>query len=476
MTSSTSASSPATAADANIAATLAGFVANLRADAIPPEVLERARYLMLDAVGIAHASTHYDFAHRALSAMSELSEGIGDTPVIGLAARLQRRDAMLLNGLLIHGLDYDDTHARGVIHATASCFPCALGTAAHAGADGLDLLTAYVAGMEVATRLAAVARGGFHQVGFHPTGLVGAFACALIAGRVFGLNAGQLAMAQGIALSVASGSMEFLQDGAWTKRMHPGWAGVAGLTAATMARHGFVGPRAAYEGRFGLFNSYLGPLAQDCDLSLATADLGKVWEVDQVAVKPIPACHFTHACADAAAVIREQHGITPADIRSVRALVPQEVVKTVCEPVATKKNPQNSYDAQFSIPYTVATALSKGRFSLDDLEDAALRDEQVLALAQKVDYAIDPDSPFPKYYSGEVIVTTHDGRELRHREEINRGAADRPISNEEIERKFMENMALVVAPGRAEQVRELVLSAGRGSDARTIQEGLASRA
>lgn len=159
----------------------------------------------------------------------------------------------------------------------------------------------------------------------------------------------------------------------------------------------------------------------------------------------------------------------------MRALVPQEVVKTVCEPVATKKSPQNSYDAQFSIPYTVATALTRGRFSLADLEDAALRDEQVLALAQKVDYAIDPNSPFPKYYSGEVIVTTHDGRELRHREQINRGAADRPISNQEIGRKFMENMALVVAPGRAEQVRELVLSIGRGSDACAIQEGLASR-
>ena len=474
MTTSTSSSS-ANSAGPNIADTLSAFVANLQADAIPPEVLERARYLILDAVGIAHASTHYDFAHRSLSAMSELSEGIGDTPVIGLASRLQRRDAMLMNGILVHGLDYDDTHVQGVIHATASCFPCALGTAAQTGADGLELLTAYVAGMEAATRLASVARGGFHQVGFHPTGLVGTFACTLLAGRLFGLNAGQLSMAQGIALSVAAGSMEFLQDGAWTKRMHPGWAGVAGVTAATMARHGFVGPSAVYEGRFGLFNSYLGPLAQDCDLSLATANLGDVWEVGQVSVKPIPACHFTHACADAAATIRQQHGITLADIRSVRALVPQEVVKTVCEPVATKKRPQNSYDAQFSIPYIVATALTKGRFSLDDLEEPALRDEQVLALAQKVDYEVDPDSPFPKYYSGQVIVTTHDGRELRHREQINRGAADRPISNQEIEGKFMENMALAVAPDRAAQVHELVLSMGRGSDVRAIQEGLASR-
>jgi 2-methylcitrate dehydratase PrpD len=184
--------------------------------------------------------------------MTELSAGAGNTPVIGVATKLSMRDAMLMNGILIHGLDYDDTHAAGVIHATASTFPCALGSAAQTGLDGEALLTAYVAGMEVGTRLASVAKGGFHQVGFHPTGLIGAFACTLVAGRLFGLNAAQMAMAQGIALSVGSGSMEFLQDGAWTKRMHPGWAGVAGVTAATLARHGFKGPRATYEGRFGV--------------------------------------------------------------------------------------------------------------------------------------------------------------------------------------------------------------------------------
>ncbi len=458
-----------------IAATLAAFVANLRPQQVPETVLERARHLILDAVGIAHASTHYDFAHRSLSAMTELSGGAGATPVIGLSTRLTPRDAMLMNGILIHGLDYDDTHAAGVIHATASTFPSALGCAALADVDGEALLTAYVAGMEVGARLASVARGGFHQVGFHPTGLIGAFACALVSGRLLGLNAAQLAMAQGIALSMGSGSLEFLQDGAWTKRMHPGWAAVAGMTAATMARHGFKGPDRPYEGRFGVFNSYLGPLAQDCDLALATNGLGEVWELSRVTVKPLPACHFTHACADAAAILRERHGLRPADIRSVRALVPAEVVKTVCEPVATKKRPQNSYDAQFSIPYAVATALAKGRFGLAELDDTALRDEQVLALAAKVEYEIDPDSPFPASYSGEVVATLNDGRELGHREHINRGGAERPISNAEVESKFFDNMQLVAAPARAAHVRDLVLSIGRDGSAASLQLGLAAR-
>lgn len=457
-----------------IADALAGFAAVLRPNDIPEAVRERARHLILDAVGIAHASTHYDFAHRSLSAAQELSGGGGTTPVIALAARLAPRDAMLMNGLLIHGLDYDDTHAAGVIHATASTFPCALGTAALAGADGEALLAAYVAGMEVGARLASVAKGGFHQVGFHPTGLVGAFACTLVAGRLLGLNAAQLASAQGIALSMGSGSLEFLQDGAWTKRMHPGWAAGAGLTAATMARHGFVGPKHAYEGRFGLFNSHLGPLARDGDLGLATAGLGEVWELAKVNVKPLPACHFTHACADAAAILRERHGLRPQQIRSVRALVPAEVVKTVCEPVATKKRPQNSYDAQFSIPYIVATALIRGRFGLAELDESALRDEATLALAAKVEYQVDPDSPFPKYYSGEVIVMLDDGRELRHREHVNRGGEERPITNAEVVRKYDENMALVASPTRAAQVRERVLAIGKGCAAAELQAGLAA--
>ena len=158
----------AAAQGATIAATLAAFAESLRPEAIPPAVLERAKYLILDAVGIAHASTRYEFAHRSLSAATELAAGMGDTPVIGLSARLQLRDAMLMNGILVHGLDYDDTHVQGVIHSTAACFPAALGVAAHAGLSGGDLLTAYVVGMEAGTRLGSVARGGFHQIGFHP--------------------------------------------------------------------------------------------------------------------------------------------------------------------------------------------------------------------------------------------------------------------------------------------------------------------
>jgi 2-methylcitrate dehydratase PrpD len=456
-----------------VAEELSEFALELTYDSIPAAVRERAKHLILDSVGIALASTKYPFASVSLSALQEL--GTGKSPIIGIGRRLALRDAVLMNGILIHGLDFDDTHSRGVIHATASSFPCALALADRDDKDGKILLSAYVAAMEVATRLGAVAKGGFHQVGFHPTGLVGAFGCTLAAARILDLDPDRATMAQGIVLSMASGSLEFLEDGAWTKRMHPGWAGVAGITAATLAKHGFVGPRGAYDGRFGLYASHLGKQFEQAALGLATENLGRSWQIDEVAVKPIPACHFTHAAADAAAVLHREHGLSTKQIRRVRVLVPQEVVKTVCEPVANKRNPANSYDAQFSIPYIVATGLLKGRFTLAELEDQALNDPAVLTLASRVDYEIDPTSTFPRHYTGEVVVETEDGRTLRHREGVNRGCADRPLSNEEVITKFLDNADRAVPRKVAERIRDTVLNLDH-QNTRALADALCAKA
>ena len=448
---------------------LARFALGLSYEQIPAAVVARAKHLILDSVGIALASTKYPFAAVSLAAMEEL--GSGTSPVIGIGRRLGLRDAVLMNGILVHGLDFDDTHSRGVIHGTSSSFPCALALTDRNDNDGKALLVAYVAAMEVATRLGAVAKGGFHQVGFHPTGLIGAFGCTLAAARILGLDAGQATMAQGITLSMASGSLEFLEDGSWTKRMHPGWAGVVGITAATLAKHGFVGPRGAYDGRFGLYASHLGKYFEHADFDLATENLGRSWQINEVAVKPIPACHFTHAAADAAAMLRKEHCLAANDIRRVRVRVPQEVVKTVCEPVANKRNPANSYDAQFSIPYIVATALTKGRFTLVELEDDALNDEAVLDLASRVDYEIDQGSTFPRHYTGEVVVETADGRTLRHRERVNRGCADRPLSNDEVVAKFFDNADRAIPRRTAERICDGVLSCDK-DNARALADAL----
>jgi len=461
---------PATQAEAArplISRTLAQFAHDLTFEAIPQEVRERAKHLMLDATGIAYASGAYDFAHKTLTAIAGLG-GDGRVPVIGLPQRLSPRDAALVNGVLAHGLDFDDTHTGGIIHSTASVWPTVMSTAFMRGTSGADLLVAYVAGVEAATRLGAVGSGHFHQVGFHPTGMIGVFGCTLAAGTLMGLSPQALTMAQGIALSMAAGSLEFLEDGAWTKRMHPGWAAQSGITAAALGREGFVGPTRAYEGRFGLFNSYLQGGLEDERWGRATAGLGSIWETTAIAVKPLPACHFTHACADAAMILARQHQFKIDDIVRIKALVPGEVVKTVCEPVANKRRPANAYDAQFSIPYLVAASLIRGRFTLAELEPEALNDEAILRVCDLVDYEVDPRSTFPRHYTGDVQISLRDGRVLMHREAMNRGCADRPLSNAEIIEKFTGNARMRLSARQASEVQEAVLGLDRAADVRPV--------
>lgn len=454
-----------------ISETLAQFVHPLRFENIPSLVRERAKDLMLDAIGIAFASTKFEFADKALAGLSFF--GKGERAVIGMSAKLALRDAAVMNGVLIHGLDYDDTHLEGVVHASASCFSCALGMAAEVNASGRDLITAYIAGLEAIARIGMVAKGGLHLNGLHPTGTIAAFASALIAGKLMNLTAEQLVMAQGNALSTcASSSRQYSQEGAWTKRLHPGWGAAAGITAAAMARGGFVGPREVYEGEYSLYRTLTGSRYGDCDLSLATKDLGAVWESARVAIKPIPACHLVHACSDAAVALARANGIKLAEVKTIRALIPAQAVPIVCEPAPQRRRPVSSYAAQFSIYHAVAASLARGKFGLAEMEPAVYNDAAIQALGDKVMYEVDPKSEYPKYFSGEVVITMNDGRELRHREHINRGAADRPILRDDVVVKYLDNAQMAISRPRAERLRETVLGADNLS-ARVLEAALA---
>ena len=440
-----------------ISETLAQFVYQLRYEDIPTTVRERAKDLMLDAIGIAFASTKFEFADKALAGLQFF--GGGTRTVIGMPAKLALRDAAVMNGVLIHGLDYDDTHLEGVVHASASCFSCALGVAAEVGASGRDLITAYIAGLEAIARIGMVAKGGLHLNGLHPTGTIAAFAGTLIAGKLMKLDAEQLVMAQGNALSTsASSSRQYSQEGAWTKRLHPGWGAAAGITAAAMARGGFIGPRQVYEGEYSLYRSLTGERYGECDLSLATKDLGLVWESARVAIKPIPACHLVHACSDAAVALASTHTINPAEVKTIRALVPAQAIPIVCEPAAQRRRPVSSYAAQFSIYHAVAASLLRGKFGLAEMEPEIYNDPAILALGDKVMYEADPKSEYPKYFSGEVVITMNNDRELRHREHINRGAADRPIVRDDIVVKYLDNATMAISHARAEKIRDTVFS------------------
>jgi 2-methylcitrate dehydratase PrpD len=360
----------------------------------------------------------------------------------------------LVNGVLIHGLDFDDTHLASIIHPTATSLPAALALGESLDASGAEVLAAFLAGAETSIRIGLAVDGGFHHVGYHATGVVSHFASAVTAGRLLGLNEDQLTAAQGVTGSTAAGIQVFLEEGAWTKRFHPGWGAVAGITAAQLVKHGFKGPSRPYEGKFGLFDTHLH--GEDVELAPLTEGLGKVWHFGETALKPYPVCHFIHGCADAAIDLFPEIG--GVAISSVKAFLAQPTLHIIAEPAEAKEYARTEYEAKFSAQFVVAACLLRGFFGLPDLLPDALADPAVQALARKVKCFEDPDTAFPTYFSGGVEVSLADGRVLKRHVRVNSGAGERAMGTEAVAAKFLSSASLSIPAVQAERIRDAVLA------------------
>lgn len=430
---------------------IARFAAGLRLADVPAPVIARAKLHILDALGLGIAATVQDFARSTVAGISALSVG-GACSVIGESRRLDMRDAALVNAVLIHGLDFDDTHLASIIHPTCTSLPAALAMGEALDASGEALLGAFLAGAETAIRIGLAAHGGFHHVGYHATGVVSHFAAAVTAGKLLGLGEQAITAAQGITGSTAAGIQVFLEDGAWTKRFHPGWGAVSGITAAYLAQAGFQGPGRVYEGKFGLFDTHLREPAR---IAAMTEGLGHIWHFGETALKPYPVCHFIHGCADAAIALFGE--IAGARIAGVKAFLPQPTLHIVAEPAEAKERAASEYEAKFSAQHVVAACLLRGRFALPDLLPAALADAAVRDLALRVQCAADPESAFPEFFSGGVEVTLQDGRVLSRHVRVNSGAGARAMDEAQVRAKFMASASLAIDAARAAAIAEAVL-------------------
>lgn len=438
--------------DTTPAQNIAQFAAGFDLTAVPPAVRLRAKLHILDGLGLGLASTVQAYGKSAVAGVTAMG-GPGPCSVIGQHEQLSPRDAALVNAILIHGLDFDDTHLASIIHPTCTSLPVALALGEALGATGNQVLAAFLAGAETGIRIGLAVDGGFHHVGYHATGLVSHFASAVTAGRLLGLSPDQITAAQGITGSTASGIQVFLEEGAWTKRFHPGWGAVAGITAAYLARSDFKGPTRPYEGRFGLFDTHLH--GEPAKLAPLSDDLGQVWHFGETALKPYPVCHFIHGCADAAIELHAEIG--EARIVKVDAFLAQPTLHIIAEPAEAKKRPTTDYEAKFSAQFVVAYCLLRGRFGLPDLQPEALADAEVLALSQKVTCLEDPDTAFPIYFSGGVEVTLADGRVLKRHVRVNSGAGERAMTPEAVAEKFLASASLAIPKAQAERIRDAVL-------------------
>ena len=425
---------------------LACFVAGLALDDVPGPVTAAASRLTLDTLGNALAATRERFG-RAVIEVAERLGGARESTLLGRSARVAAANAVLANATLAHGLDFDDTREEAIVHTGCVAVPTALAVGEAVGADGRAVLAAAVAGVEVMCRLGLAVPGALHARHFHPTAITSSFAAAAAAGRLYGLTEDQLVHAFGICGSQASGIIEYLADGSWTKRLHPGWGAHAGVVATFLARAGFSGPTTVIEGEHGLYAAFAG--GHDAGrLEAALDSLGRTWELPALTLKPYPCGSIAQPYMDCALRLRER--VRPSQIAAVRCRTAAGPVPRLWEPLAAKQAPPNGYAAKFSLPYLLATILVRGRAGLAEFADEAVRDPDVLTVARRVTYELDATIDYPRQFVGDVEITLADGRGLRERQDRPRGGAEAPLTRAEVETKFRGNAGLALPPDRVE--------------------------
>ena len=421
-----------------VAERLAGAVDAARGRALPAAMRETCERLLVDIGGLCVAARGSDYARAALASW----ESDGRATAIGHTRAPGTAGAAFVNGTAAHGEDFDDTFEGGPVHAGAVIVPALLAAAERHRLHGRDVLFGIAVGVEVMCRASLVAPKRIHQAGFHPTAVIGAMGAAAGVAAALAVDAKTFVSAQGIAGSMASGIIEYLAEGASTKRMHPGWAAQAGLRAVALAQSGFDGPRTVWEGTHGFIHAFA--RGAEADWAKLLDGFGERWVAETIAFKPYACGTMIHPYIDCARRISLSLGRGPGrgsfdDVSEIVCETAEGIVHRLWEPLATKQAPPNGYAAKFSIPFCVGYAMLHGDAGLDAFSDRNAADPRIRALASKVRYAIDPANPYPNEYTGHVRVTLASGQVLEERQPHLRGGHHEPLSRAELEEKCRAN-------------------------------------
>lgn len=465
--------------DSTLAQQLGAFASAVRSDGAPADVRASVRMRILDIVGLQLAATGLDTSRAALDFVASQG-GSGQAHTVGLSDPLPATWAAFAGGVLAHSLDYDDTHLPSVLHPSASVVPAALAVAEAEHASGALLQDAVGVGIEVVVRLGMAGydlttrNSLFFEHGQHATSICGAMGAAVASAMLLDLDEAGITNALAVAASMASGILEANRTGGTVKRLHCGWAAHAGVTAATMVKHGFTGAPTALEGRFGFFEAFL---HAEIDPEVVVGGLGEDWSVPGIFFKPYPANHFTHAGIDAARRMRDA-GVTPDVVASAVLGVAGPTVRTIGQPLEVKQAPDTGYQAQFSGPYTVAAGLFGGSglgVGLDDFTDALACDPDRRLLMSKVIVEADPDCEaiYPFQFPAVLTLRTTDGSTLVEHVMVNRGGPEDPLSSDELRVKYTENATRVLDASTAADIADCIDDLDDAPSISAVSEALA---
>ena len=442
----------------------------LRKDSIPPDVWHHAVMHLIDACGVGLAASLSEQGHPYAAYAKNCAKG--SASLLNGMGSCAMADAALINGGLIHSLEYDDTHTASIVHGSAVLMPAALAVAQETGAQPYEMITVYIKAYEILIRIGLAGEGSFQRNGFQITSVAGTLVTALLACDLMGANEDQCVHAIGIALSQSSGVFEFLTNGSTVKSFHPGWAAHSGLIAAAMACAGLQGPETAIEGMRGLYQAFARDSEAAHRLSSHMQDFGSRWHMRDLAIKLVPSCHYLHGFVEAAGEAMEQIKYLEL-IDHIELQIAEATAPIVCEPWDIKLNPQTGHAIRWSLPIIVSLRMVEGKVDLDSF----LRppSAEVSALASRMTWSkLDPHS-FPQRFETRIRVHLTDKRIVEIYKSDVLGNASRPASDEMIIEKFRINAGRALNDNQVEDVLQFWLKADQAQNFMAFQQALTSQ-
>jgi 2-methylcitrate dehydratase PrpD len=429
---------------------LAEYAATLEYKDIPVSIVEKAKEIILDTVGVGLGGAQVPSSRILCDLVSQLG-GVPESTIFGNPGRTSCASAALVNGAMAHALELEEAQTLPG-HPAVAVLPTALAIAEPRHSSGRELIAAFVAGYDVHCRLAQGFTSSGLGLGWHFTSICGVFGAAAAAGRLLRFDREVMANALGLAGCQAAGNLLSETDGTLAKRLQPGLAAQGGIISALLAERGFTGPTNVLEARRGFFDLYAG----EYDLSPVISDLGTSFEIAKSNLKIYPCCSFVHAAVDATLALVSEHRFGPDDVSQIEVRVTRPTYTQVCQPLDEKRRPPNPVFAQFSLPFFVAMAVCRGAINLDPVDTDTLQDPAILALAQKVVPVLDPglEAEFAQTGNLPVVVTVTDlaGQSCSRRVVFPKGSPQNPLGSDEIRSKF-EHFACRVLP--SDSVKQL---------------------
>lgn len=434
-----------------VAESFAEFAYKLDVSLLEREVVEAASLQVMDTLGVALAARH-ELPGAPFLRLGDRRSSNNGPLAWGSADDCDIESALVINGALTHALDFDNTHTGSLIHVGAAVLPVCLTLGSAIEAPGIEVLSAYIAGVECIARIGSASAGEFHARGFHATSVVGIFGAVIGGMALLRAKPDTIINALGLAGSMAGGLLEYHSSGTANKQLHPGMAASQAYLAIRLAMAGCEAPSTVFEGRFGFFNTYIGKIPENFGLE----SLNSVWEIQAVTTKPWPACNLIHPALEAVRSLQNDHPFKVDDVDRIRIGIPKEIVPLVVEPEDVKLRPRNAYEAKFSLQYCIARQLMDHRVSLKTFREPIVADGKVFELAKRIVCTEQDWQEYPRLLGSEVVVTLRDGREFRRVIESSLGSPENPMSRNDVLEKFIHNTEELLGSEKAANLAEEV--------------------